>query len=225
MTDMNGQPIADAETNSYAGNFGRDVNIAEFPDIGNGLLMRNHAYGARDVIDGMSQTILVGERASLLTRVPWSGAINRGICRISHNDNLRTGLNAQEAVLTPQNVNSTTFGKLFEDPVDGQIFSQPLVVTGVNVPGKGVHDLVIVATENDSVYAFDGDNADPVPIWHTSFINPAAGVTAVPGSATNGNVQPEVASGCKRGERRTYQFREVSWISSNAGCTSPTRWR
>jgi hypothetical protein len=109
-----------------------------------------------------------------------------------HNDNLRTGLNAHETVLTPQNVNSTTFGKLFEDPVDGQIFAQPLVVTGVNVPGKGVHDLVIVATENDSVYAFDADNPNPVPIWHTSFINPAAGVTPVPGSATQGNVQPEV---------------------------------
>jgi regulation of enolase protein 1 (concanavalin A-like superfamily) len=109
-----------------------------------------------------------------------------------HNDNLRTGLNAQETVLTPQNVNSTTFGKLFEDPVDGQIFAQPLVVTRVNVPGQGVRDLVIVATENDSVYAFDADNPDAVPIWHTSFINPAAGVTPVPVSATQGNVQPEV---------------------------------
>jgi hypothetical protein len=109
-----------------------------------------------------------------------------------HNDNLRTGLNSQETVLTPQNVNSTTFGKLFEDPVDGQVFAQPLVITGVNVPGRGVHDLVIVATEHDSAYAFDADNPDAVPIWHTSFIDPAAGVTPVSGSNTQGNVQPEV---------------------------------
>jgi prepilin-type N-terminal cleavage/methylation domain-containing protein len=83
ITDLNDQPIAASETNSYAGNFGRDVNIANFPDVGNGLLMRNHAYGARDVTDGMSETILAGERSSLLTQVPWAGAINRGICRIT----------------------------------------------------------------------------------------------------------------------------------------------
>jgi prepilin-type N-terminal cleavage/methylation domain-containing protein len=83
MTDVNELPIADAETNSYAGNFGRDVNIAKSPDGGNGLLMRNHSFGARDVTDGMSQTILAGERGSLLTRVPWAGAINNGICRIT----------------------------------------------------------------------------------------------------------------------------------------------
>jgi regulation of enolase protein 1 (concanavalin A-like superfamily) len=109
-----------------------------------------------------------------------------------HNDNLRTGLNPQETVLTPQNVNTTTFGKLFEDPVDGQVFAQPLVVTNVTVPGQGRHDLVIVATENDSVYAFDAAQPDAVPLWHTSFIDPAQGITAVPGSATNGNIQPEV---------------------------------
>jgi hypothetical protein len=83
MTDVNDQPIAEAETSSYAGNFGRDINIAKFPDSGNGLFMRNHAYGVRDVTAGMSQTILAGERGSLLTQVPWSGAINGGICRIS----------------------------------------------------------------------------------------------------------------------------------------------
>jgi prepilin-type N-terminal cleavage/methylation domain-containing protein len=82
-TDVNDRPIADAETNSYAGNFGRDINIARFPDGGNGLLMRNRAYGARAVTDGMSQTILAGERGSLLTRVPWAGAISGGICRIT----------------------------------------------------------------------------------------------------------------------------------------------
>jgi prepilin-type N-terminal cleavage/methylation domain-containing protein len=83
MTDVNDQPIAEAESNSYAGNFGRDINTAKFPDSGNGLFMRNHAYGVRDVTDGMSQTILVGERGSLLTQVPWFGAINGGICRIT----------------------------------------------------------------------------------------------------------------------------------------------
>jgi prepilin-type N-terminal cleavage/methylation domain-containing protein len=83
MTDVNNQPIADTQTNSYAGNFGRDVNIANYPSGGNGMFMRNLAFGVKDVTDGTSQTITVGERGSLLTRVPWAGAINGGICRIT----------------------------------------------------------------------------------------------------------------------------------------------
>jgi prepilin-type N-terminal cleavage/methylation domain-containing protein len=83
MTDVNSQPIAAAQTNSYAGNFGRDVNIANNPTGGNGIFMCNLAFGAKDITDGMSNTITVGERGSLLTQVPWAGAINNGICRVT----------------------------------------------------------------------------------------------------------------------------------------------
>jgi prepilin-type N-terminal cleavage/methylation domain-containing protein len=83
MTDVNNRPIADAQTNSYAGNFGRDVNIANNPSGGNGMFMRNLAFGVQNVTDGTSQTITVGERGSLLTQVPWAGAINGGICRVT----------------------------------------------------------------------------------------------------------------------------------------------
>jgi prepilin-type N-terminal cleavage/methylation domain-containing protein len=120
MTDVNNQPIADAETNSYAGNFGRDVKIANYPDTGNGLLMRNHAYGARDVTDGMSQTILAGERGSLLTRVPWAGAINGGICRItpgSPSQSTRTKTAPVEP-LARADTGGGTSDNLFFDPDD-----------------------------------------------------------------------------------------------------------
>src|SRR5262245_40999580 len=80
MTDVNNQPIADTQTNSYAGNFGRDINIANQPSSGNGMFVRNLAFGVQHVTDGTSQTITVGERGSLLTRVPWAGAINGRIC-------------------------------------------------------------------------------------------------------------------------------------------------
>jgi|SRR5215475_8653917 len=98
-----------------------------------------------------------------------------------HNDNARTGQNLAEKLLKHSNVKSPTFRRLFSDSVDGQIYAQPLYFPGVSIPGQGTHNVVYIATENDSVYAFDADNAGP-PLWHA--ILRSTGITAVPASTT-----------------------------------------
>ena len=95
-------------------------------------------------------------------------------------DNARSGVNLQETVLTPDSVNAAHFGKLFSFAVDGSIYGQPLYVPAVSVAGKGTHNVVYVATENDSVYAFDADHGGGGPLWKTSLVDAAAGETSIP---------------------------------------------
>src|ERR1039458_6130984 len=90
-----------------------------------------------------------------------------------HNNNFRTGANLRETVLTPENVNPTQFGMLFKRVVDDQLYTQPLVATGIAV-GGGTRDLVYVTTVNNSVYAFDANDAEAsFPVWHVNFGTPA----------------------------------------------------
>jgi len=109
-----------------------------------------------------------------------------------HYDNTRAGANTNETTLTLLNVNPNNFGKLFSYNVDGYVYAQALLATNVSIPGQGAHNVLYVATEHDTVYAFDADNYVPTPYWTNSFINPAAGVISVPGADTQGNVVPEV---------------------------------
>jgi outer membrane protein assembly factor BamB len=110
-----------------------------------------------------------------------------------HNNNARTGINGKETILTTANVNSATFGRLFTLNVDGLVDAQPLYLSGVNVPNQGTHNLLIVATEHDSLYAFDADTG--ASIWHIrtlksgettsddrgcSQVTPEIGITSTP---------------------------------------------
>ena len=122
-----------------------------------------------------------------------------------HNDNLRSGMNAQETILSLSNVNSSSFGKLFTLAVDGVIDAEPLYLARVSIPGKGLRNALYVVTENDSVYAFDADAG--TLLWHVSalgageipsdplncpFISPQIGITSTPvidrSSGPNGTI-------------------------------------
>jgi len=94
-------------------------------------------------------------------------------------DNARTGANTYETALTPANVNSRQFGKLFTLKADGGMYAQPLYVSQVAVPGKGSRNVLFVATENDSVYAFDADSGGGAPLWHASFLKAGSGLSPV----------------------------------------------
>jgi hypothetical protein len=105
-----------------------------------------------------------------------------------HNDLSRTGANISETILTPANVNATNFDKLFSNPVDGQVYAQPLYVENLNIAG-GVHDVVFVCTESNSVFAFDA-NTPGITYWHTNLgtpfpapcgdLSPIIGITGTP---------------------------------------------
>ena len=90
-----------------------------------------------------------------------------------HNDNARTGQNTSETILNTSNVNVNQFGKLFAMPADGQVYAQPLYVPGVTING-GIHNVMILATENDSVYAYDADSSG-APLWNASMVDAAHG--------------------------------------------------
>ena len=111
----------------------------------------------------------------------------------SQYDNLRTGATLDEKSLTPQNVNEKQFGKLGAFPVDGAVYAQPLFLPAVEIPDNGRHDVLFVATEHNSVYAFDADRPKDPPLWHVSLLNKQRDEETVPARDVQCPfIQPEV---------------------------------
>lgn len=134
----------------------------------------------------------------VLSLAPGSGD---GKVRVTtyHNNPARQGSNILESILKPDNVNPRQFGKIFSQAVDGFVYAQPLYLPDIRIPHKGVHNVVYVATEHDTVYAFDADRSDrgnAAPLWKTSFINPDAGIKPAPAQDVNeygcSDIVPEI---------------------------------
>jgi hypothetical protein len=129
---------------------------------------------------------LSGLRLPTLFLMGWSATAQISVLT-QHYDTGRTGANTNEAILTPANVNTREFGKLFSHSVDGYVYAQPLYVPGVTMgagtPQAGTkHNVIFIATENDSVYAFDADSNAPAanasPLWHISLLDSAHGTAS-----------------------------------------------
>ncbi|MDQ2868555.1 MAG: pyrrolo-quinoline quinone [Verrucomicrobiota bacterium] len=121
-----------------------------------------------------------------------------------HGDAARTGLNANEKFLTTSNVNASSFGKLFNITVDGKVDVQPLYLSFLNIQGA-LHNVVIIATEHDSIYAADADTGTiywqktmlptgevPSDDRGCSQVTPEIGITGTPAidrnQGTNGTI-------------------------------------
>jgi hypothetical protein len=144
-----------------------------------------------------------GSRTIAATSGPDSGTATLGVTDLAgvytyHNDLSRDGANTQEYALTPSNVNAAGFGKLASCSVDGAIYGQPMWAANLTVNG-GTHNVVYVATQHDSLYAFDADSSSCVQLWKANLVDTAhggaTGETSVPytllGNAS-GDVKPEV---------------------------------
>jgi Malectin domain/Legume lectin domain/Chitobiase/beta-hexosaminidase C-terminal domain len=107
-----------------------------------------------------------------------------------HYDTARTGQNTTETVLTPADVNSTLFGKLFSLPVDGYVYAQPLYVPALAIPGNGTHNVLYVATEHDSLYAFDADTGSQ--LWKVSFLINGATTLSPSNVGNTQDINPEI---------------------------------
>lgn len=166
--------------NSTAGTI--DANGKYTPPASGGA----HTVTATSVADGTksaSATLGVTDLAGVFTY---------------HNNISRDGTNIKEYALTPTNVTTSTFGKLFSCAVDGAIYAQPLWARNLTI-GGAKHNIILVATMHDSVYAFDADTSPCVTLWHANLIDAAhggaAGETAVTATLLGsgfGDIRPEI---------------------------------
>jgi hypothetical protein len=119
-----------------------------------------------------------------------------------HNDLARDGANTQDYALSPSTVNTSTFGKLFSCTVDGAVYAQPLWVANLTI-NSAKHNVVFVATQHDSLYAFDADANPCVQLWEVNLIDTSRGANSgertVPSGTSgffvgkgNGDITPEV---------------------------------
>lgn len=141
--------------------------------------------------NGSQFQVVVTNSLGSVTSSPATLTVKQAVASVDvltyHNDLARTGQNLNETVLTPANVNSGSFGKIGFFPVDGKVDAQPLYASSLTIPTQGTHNVLFVATEHDSVFAFDADTG--ATLWKASLL-PAGETPSDPRSC--GQVVPEI---------------------------------
>jgi hypothetical protein len=149
------------------------------------LLLLRACLAFRPVLSFCSIFLAIG--TPIFAQEPFSG--NGVMVSTYHNDNARTGRNLRETALTPASVNKDKFGKIRSLPVDGDVYAQPLYLSGLMMAGNA-RNVVFVATQHDSVYAFDGD--DGTQLWKTTFLTGPGVSTLTLGDVRSGDINPEI---------------------------------
>ena len=130
--------------------------------------------------------------AQMFTTLPTASVVS---VLTYHYDNSRTGANTNETLLTPATVNTNNFGMLIKYVTDGYVYTEPLYVPNVTIPGQGTHNIIIVATEVNTVYAFDADSnlgANGGLLWHTNLGVSALSNNGEFGARYCGNCYPDI---------------------------------
>ncbi len=127
---------------------------------------------------GRGQFLLNRLFTSIVASFMWVASLAQTGVFTYHNDVGRTGQNTSERILTPASVRSPGFQKIATYNVDGDVYAQPLYFPGLSVAGRGVRNVVFIATEADSLYAFDADGG--AVLWQASLIDARHG--GVPGA-------------------------------------------
>ena len=172
-----------ATTDDYAG-----VNWTVSPAAGS-LSATSSASGAKVTFTAPATAGVYTVTATSVTSSGQSAAITIGVTDLAgvytyHNDHGRSGANTQEYALTPANVNTTSFGKLFSCTVDGAVYPQPLWVANLSINGA-THNVLFVGTNNNSLYAFDADANPCQQLWQVSLVDAAHGGTSGEGTAND----------------------------------------
>jgi hypothetical protein len=173
-----------ATTNDYAG-----VSWSISPS-GGAFSAPRSGSGAQVGLTAPSSAGVYTVTATSLTDGSQSAAITVAVTDLAgvytyHNDLARDGVNAQEYALTPQVLTSGSFVKLYSCIVDGAVYGQPLWVANLSIGGSR-HNVVTVATEHDSLYAFDADASPCTQLWQASLIDGSHGAGAGEVSVANG---------------------------------------
>ena len=196
------QPLTvTATTNDYAGvswSISPAGGAFDMPRSGSGAPITLTAPSSAGVYTVSATSVVDGSQSASIT----VGVTDLAGVFTYHNDLARDGVNAQEYALTPKSVNTTNFGKLFSCTVDGAVYAQPLWVANLSLGGSR-RNVVLVATQHDSLYAFDADMSPCVQLWKVSLIDTnhgaSSGEVSVAATPThslvgfgNGSSSPEV---------------------------------